>query len=51
MAFNQTYGTAEFRFMGTQGAEGFASSVALSVVAMNVCRIGLLLHRKWRKRR
>ena len=33
-----------------QGAAGFARSVALSVVALNVHRIGLLLRRKLRKR-
>ena len=33
-----------------QGAEGFARSVALSVVAMNVHRIGLLLRQKFLNR-
>ena len=34
----------------TQGPGGFARVVALSVVALNVHRIGLLLRRKARKR-
>ena len=33
------------------GAEGFARVVALSVVALNIHRIGLLLRRKARRRR
>ena len=33
-----------------QGAEGFARAVALSVVALNVHRIGLLLRRRERQR-
>ena len=34
-----------------QGAKGFARVVALSVVALNIHRIGLLRHRKARRRR
>ena len=33
------------------GADGFARVVALSVVAFNIHRIGLLLRRKTRRRR